>query len=278
VLSDQLVPLLVPSGTNPGNFTEAQLQQIAKAASDGPIFYATVTVIFSTLLGLLLQIAYDEHIQRRSKRGRTTALAIVTCLLCVVMSSIWHNKPLRPDWRAGVIFVGLVVLGGISVAHIRKQDAATHPAGARVESIGSRKTHRSLLRGVKRYSVGFVGGIVIGAVVLIVLGTPWSEGHAFSGASYHVYGTSPGHPGLNERTLPTKHSAPLGQLRDGDSVAVVCQTVGETQTNAQGVSTDIWDKLKAGGYVTDLHVDTPQIGTGIPACQVQPQNTPVTVR
>jgi hypothetical protein len=46
--------------------------------------------------------------------------------------------------------------------------------------------------------------------------------------------------------------------------------------NPNGVSTNVWDKLSTGVYITDLYVDTPQIGSGIPSCPVQPLGSSTT--
>ncbi len=88
--------------------------------------------------------------------------------------------------------------------------------------------------------------------------------------SYRVYGTcAVGRCGLNERERPTPESRRRRQWRDGQVVEIVCQTTGARLTAPSGVSSNVWDKLQTGGYVSDLHVDTPRVGdysSGIPAC------------
>jgi len=85
--------------------------------------------------------------------------------------------------------------------------------------------------------------------------------------SYHVFGTCvAGSCGLNERKRPTIHSRRLGQLRDGDSVEIECQISGGKVTTPEGVTSKIWDKLSNGHYMSDVSIDTPPVGSQIPAC------------
>ena len=85
--------------------------------------------------------------------------------------------------------------------------------------------------------------------------------------TYHVFGTCvAGSCGLNERKRPTIHSQRLGQLRDGDIVRIVCQIRGGKVTTPEGVTSRIWDKLTNGHYISDVSIDTPPVGSQIPAC------------
>lgn len=85
--------------------------------------------------------------------------------------------------------------------------------------------------------------------------------------SYHVFGTClAGSCGLNERSRPTIHSRRLGQLRDGDVVKIVCQVEGGKVTTPEGVTSKIWDQLSNGHYMSDVSIDTPPVGSQIPAC------------
>jgi hypothetical protein len=85
--------------------------------------------------------------------------------------------------------------------------------------------------------------------------------------TYNVFGTCvAGSCGLNERRRPTIHSQRLGQLQDGDIVRIVCQVKGGKVTTPEGVTSRIWDKLTNGHYVSDVSVDTPPVGSQIPAC------------
>lgn len=76
---------------------------------------------------------------------------------------------------------------------------------------------------------------------------------------YSVYHTcANGHCGLNVRSGPGYSSYYVTRvLYDGNAVDVVCQTRGETVTGADGSSTNVWDKLIQGDYVTDFYINTP---------------------
>jgi hypothetical protein len=85
---------------------------------------------------------------------------------------------------------------------------------------------------------------------------------------YHVFGTCVGGScGLNERSRPTVHSHRLGQLQDGETVKIVCQVRGGKVTTEEGVASEIWDKLSNGHYISDVSIDTPPVGSQIPACE-----------
>ena len=76
---------------------------------------------------------------------------------------------------------------------------------------------------------------------------------------YNVFHTCRGHPacGLNLRSGPGTNYAVVGQLSNKEQVEIVCQTAGQAETNSNGITTDVWDKLAQGSYVTDLYIDTP---------------------
>jgi hypothetical protein len=61
----------------------------------------------------------------------------------------------------------------------------------------------------------------------------------------------------------------VGSVADGEQVGVVCQTVGETITGSNGVSSHIWDELDDGTYVSDFYLNTPNVDAPsppIPSC------------
>lgn len=76
---------------------------------------------------------------------------------------------------------------------------------------------------------------------------------------HHVYHTcANGACGLNARSGPGYSAYPVTRVfRDGDPVNIVCQTTGESVTGIDGSSTNVWDRLVEGDYVTDFYVDTP---------------------
>src|ERR1022692_1790231 len=78
-------------------------------------------------------------------------------------------------------------------------------------------------------------------------------------ATYHVFHTcANGHQGaLNVRAWPDTSSPVTGHLHDDDPVQIACQTAGQPETNSHGITTDVWDNLAQGGYVTDLYINTP---------------------
>jgi hypothetical protein len=56
----------------------------------------------------------------------------------------------------------------------------------------------------------------------------------------------------------------VNQLGDGTAVDIVCQTYGEVLTDpVTGASSDVWDLLGGdqSGYISDLYVNTPGVGT-----------------
>jgi cutinase len=57
----------------------------------------------------------------------------------------------------------------------------------------------------------------------------------------------------------------LGRAREGQLVAVVCQTTGETARAADGTESAIWDRLSTGNFVSDLYLTTPRVGRFSPA-------------
>jgi len=88
--------------------------------------------------------------------------------------------------------------------------------------------------------------------------------------SYRVYGTcASGRCGLNERSAPRTNARRLDQLRDGDKIEIVCQTIGAEVPDPRGGSSVVWDRLSSGGYVTDVYVDTPPASSGIALCPNQ---------
>ncbi len=91
--------------------------------------------------------------------------------------------------------------------------------------------------------------------------------------THHVYGTCADKVcGLKIRSGPGYSAyAQVGSLADGDTVQVICQAIGELvgPSPATGNSSAIWDQLVSGGWVSDLYIDTPGVGTfspPIPQC------------
>jgi surface antigen len=88
---------------------------------------------------------------------------------------------------------------------------------------------------------------------------------------YYVVSTcDEGECGLHLRAGPGYTSyAITGKKYDGEEVDVVCQAHGETFTSEHGGSSDVWDRLTSGDWVSDFFVDTAERGAlspPIPLC------------
>ena len=71
---------------------------------------------------------------------------------------------------------------------------------------------------------------------------------------------------LKVRSAPTTTSSVVGTRADGATVTITCQTYGQTVTGTYGTS-KVWDRLKAGGYVSDTFVRTGSDGLVAPLCK-----------
>ncbi|MET7427230.1 peptidoglycan DD-metalloendopeptidase family protein [Dactylosporangium sp. NPDC005555] len=67
---------------------------------------------------------------------------------------------------------------------------------------------------------------------------------------------------LTVRSGPTAASAPVGTLRNGAKLALVCSVQG-TRTKGRVRTTDRWDRLTSGAYVSDAYVSRRK---PLPAC------------
>lgn len=70
---------------------------------------------------------------------------------------------------------------------------------------------------------------------------------------------------LTERAAPTTSASALGTLANGTSVTISCQTYGQSITGTYGTS-QLWDKLSDGRYVSDTYVYTGSDGAVAPLC------------
>jgi hypothetical protein len=82
-------------------------------------------------------------------------------------------------------------------------------------------------------------------------------------ATYQVVGTG---GTLHVRTAPSLRSSIVGNLRDGTSIDIVCQTRGDQVGNST-----MWDKIDqpVAGYVADWYTSTPVVDNpspGLPTC------------
>ncbi len=90
---------------------------------------------------------------------------------------------------------------------------------------------------------------------------------------YHVMGTcADGACGLNIRSGPGYSGyAVTGVLVEGAEVDIICQALGQMvgPSPTTGNSSAVWDQLTNGGWVSDLYISTPNVGTWsspIPEC------------
>lgn len=70
---------------------------------------------------------------------------------------------------------------------------------------------------------------------------------------------------LTERSAPTADAASAGSLANGSSVTISCQTYGQDVSGHYGTS-QIWDQLSNGDYVSDTYVYTGSSGLVAPLC------------
>jgi uncharacterized protein YraI len=70
---------------------------------------------------------------------------------------------------------------------------------------------------------------------------------------------------VNVRSAPHTSASIVGTKANGATVTITCQTHGDTVTGKYGTS-DIWDKIGSGGYISDTYVYTGSDGTVAPAC------------
>ncbi|MDQ0599938.1 uncharacterized protein YraI [Streptomyces canus] len=97
---------------------------------------------------------------------------------------------------------------------------------------------------LKRRSVMLAG--LTGAFLMV--------GAAHAEAAVRYYDTAPGYR-LNVRSGPGTGYTIVRVLSDGAKVPIYCQRPGETVTGPYGTS-NIWDNIDNGEYVSDTYVHT----------------------
>jgi hypothetical protein len=95
---------------------------------------------------------------------------------------------------------------------------------------------------------------------------------AASAAAYQVVGVGSGT--LHVHNGPSLAASVIGNLPNGTSINVVCQTTGDPVNGSA-----IWDQIDSPttGYVADWYTSTPNVGTwspGIPQCGSTPTTPP----
>lgn len=93
----------------------------------------------------------------------------------------------------------------------------------------------------------------------------YTSDNGCSGAGSGVVNTA-GSP-LTVRSGPGTSYASVGTVNDGATVSIGCQTTGTTVTGTYGTS-NIWDRIGSGRYVSDAYVSTGYDGfiPGVPRC------------
>ena len=98
----------------------------------------------------------------------------------------------------------------------------------------------------------------LGAVVAVLLGT--------SGVAWAASGTvNTSGAALTVRAAPGTGYDSFGSVNDGAGVSILCQTTGTSVTGTYGTS-NIWDMIGSGGFVSDAYVYTGSDGTVAHAC------------
>lgn len=75
---------------------------------------------------------------------------------------------------------------------------------------------------------------------------------------------------LNVRSAPSATSQRVGSLPDGAKVLISCYARGTVfRGGPYDLSTDLWNRLSDGGYVTDAMLDTGSNGPVVPPCATE---------
>ncbi|MCF6388159.1 amidase [Mycobacterium sp. MBM] len=75
---------------------------------------------------------------------------------------------------------------------------------------------------------------------------------------------------LNVRSAPSATSQRVGTLRDGTRVTITCHARGTVFSGGPyDMSTDLWNRLADGGYVTDAMLDTGSDDPVVPPCATE---------
>jgi len=112
-------------------------------------------------------------------------------------------------------------------------------------------------------TVSLLGGIFAGSATPAAAATPTIAG---------VGQVSTGGTALNMRTGPSSTNAKTGEIRNGTTVSIVCQVVGQ-QVSGTVRTTTVWDRLPNNSFVSDAYIARKSYK--IPACSPT-ANSPVT--
>jgi hypothetical protein len=112
--------------------------------------------------------------------------------------------------------------------------------------------------------------LIVSAAAVCALSAATQASSALA-ATYSVVGTQ---GTLHVRTSPTLAASKVGDLHDGTSIDIVCQTRGD-----QVMGSTMWDKIDSPvvGYVADWYTNTPVVNNpspGLPPCPEVPPVDP----
>ena len=103
------------------------------------------------------------------------------------------------------------------------------------------------------------GLVLLLSTLAIVI--PASPAHADATVTVSVPSGLP----LNVRSTPSVSASVVGSLANGSRVTISCYAHGDTVDGIGGL-TNIWNKLPAGGWVSDGFLETGSNGPVVPAC------------
>jgi hypothetical protein len=210
-----------------------------------------------TIYGALIAFSLAAH-KRQEGESSLLIASLAGVVLCIV--AFISNQSLLRNLALGyfaivVLAIALpVVRDGLRKKQWRWPTAATW--------IWERP--KSLLVGFGLVLVAALG-IAIGAAVF-GKGTTVTTVTAAASGRYRISGTcANGSCYVNEcRTPAVCGSGNVGELKEETAVDIVCQTKGERTKAPNGRHSDVWDRLSAHVYVSDLFVSGTRNGTYAP--------------
>lgn len=206
---------------------------------------------------LRLDIIDGSHDESPAERGRLRLATIAVVSLAMTLGELVSLLVLFHGQGSGLAHAVVGVTALLAVAGLAP------PAMLTVlrQALGRDLVNQWL----RRAAWGLVAALGVGAIVASIVTAESSPSASLNTPRfYHVYGTcAAGACGLNERVAPTPQSKKIGQLQDGTTIGVICQTYGYP-LRADGRASRIWDQLANASYVSDLFVSTPHVGTFSP--------------
>jgi MFS family permease len=229
-------------------------------------FYQTTSALFVGLLvAVLLRTELIEgdqsQVQDATNRGRRRAALIALASIVMAIGEIVSLLVLfsAHSSRATHLIVGITAV----VAVLGSLPPALMTVVGRVVDIRAVRLPLRKIAWTSTVSLG-IGALWLAHHLGAFTAGPVPPGSLNIPRFYRVYGTcAAGACGLNERSAPTPHARKLGQLQDGASIGVICQTRGY-RLRTDGHASRIWDQLVNAAYVSDLFVSTPDVGSFSP--------------